>query len=150
METLLISLKRQHCNNIFNGKKTIELRKRCPRFYSTTMGKIFPQFTKIMIYETTIHKIIGTVEAGEIITRFKDEWSEDEISSLCIIKDEIASYQGDRKGVGIKISNPKKFNTPIPIRVMISNFGIRPPQQFKYLDNETTKRLISYGENGLQ
>jgi predicted transcriptional regulator len=55
METLLISLKRQHCNNVFNGKKTIELRKRCPKSF-TTMGQVFAEFTKIMIYEATIHQ----------------------------------------------------------------------------------------------
>lgn len=145
METLLISLKRHHCNNVFNGKKTIEIRKRCPKSFNT-MGKVFAEFTKIMIYETTIHKIIGTVEAGEIITRFKDQWSEEEIKALCITKDEIASYQGDRKGVGIRISNPRKFNTPIPFSVLINDFGIRPPREFKYLDKETTRKLIDYGE----
>lgn len=145
METLLISLKRQHCKNVFDGKKTIELRKRCPKSF-TAMGKVFAEFTKIMIYETTIHKIIGIVEAGEIITRFKNQWSQEEIKSLCITKNEIVSYQGDRKGVGIRIFNPRKFNTPIPFSVLINDFGIRPPREFKYLDDEITKKLIAYAE----
>lgn len=151
MEALLLSLKPRHCKNIFDGKKTIELRKRQPRSYSK-MDKVFAGFSHIMVYQSVVHEIVGIVEAGEIIIRFKDEWCDDEIKSLCITENEIISYLGDRKGIGIKISNPKKFNTPIPVRVMIHDFGIRPPQRFKYLNNEIMKRLISYGEskNGLQ
>lgn len=146
MKTLLISLKPRHCKNIFEGKKTMELRKRSPKCYSTIEGKFFPEFTHIMIYQSVRHEIVGIVEAGEIITRFKDEWTEDEIKSLCISKDEIISYTGDRKGVGIKIFNPRLFNTPIPIRVMIHDFSIRPPQQFRYLEPDLARKLIDYGQ----
>jgi predicted transcriptional regulator len=146
MKTLLISLKPRHCKNIFEGKKTMELRKRSPKCYSTIEGKFFPEFTHIMIYQSVRHEIVGIVEAGEIITRFKDEWTKDEIKSLCISKDEIISYTGDRKGVGIKIFNPRLFNTPIPIRVMINDFGIHPPQQFKYLNSDLSKKLINFGQ----
>ncbi|MDB9453480.1 hypothetical protein [Dolichospermum circinale] len=153
MQALLISLKPRHCENVFAGKKTMELRKRAPRCYGTVNGKFFPEFTHIMIYQSVRHEIVGTVQAGEIVTRFIDEWTEDEIKSLCISKDEIISYTGDsealrrnRKGVGIKIFNPKLFNIPIPMRVMIDNFDISPPQQFKYLDSDLTMRLIDYSQ----
>ncbi|MDB9466567.1 hypothetical protein [Dolichospermum circinale] len=146
MKTLLISLKTRHCENVFAGKKTMELRKRAPRCYGTVNGKFFPEFTHIMIYQTIKHEIVGIVEAGEIITRFTNEWTEDEIKSLCISKDEIISYTGDCKGVGIKIFNPRLFNTPIPIRIMIDDFGIRPPQQFRYLDPDLARKLIDYGQ----
>ncbi|MDB9487541.1 hypothetical protein PN492_13455 [Dolichospermum circinale CS-537/01] len=146
MKTLLISLKPRHCENVFAGNKKMELRKRAPRCYGTVNGKFFPEFTHIMIYQTIKHEIVGIVEAGEIITRFKDEWTEDEIKSLCISKNEIISYTGDSKGVGIKIFNPKLFNTPIPIRIMIDDFGIRPPQQFRYLDPDLARKLIDYGQ----
>lgn len=147
MNTLLISLKPRHCKNVFNGKKTMELRKRSPKSYSNPDGKIYPEFTHIIIYQSVRHEIVGTVECGEIITRHKDEWSEDEIESLCISKDEIIAYTGNKKGVGIKIFNPRLFNTPIPVRVMIHDFGIRPPQQFKYLDSDLSRELIKYGQH---
>lgn len=148
MNTLLISLKPRHCKNVFSGRKTIELRKRSPKNYSTLDGRVYPQFTHMMIYQSIRHEIVGTVECGEIITRYKDEWSVNEIESLCISKDEIIAYTGDKKGVGIKIFNPKLFDTPIPIRVMINDFGIRPPQQFKYLDSDLSRKLINLGYQG--
>jgi predicted transcriptional regulator len=146
MNTMLISLKPRHCKNVFSGRKTMELRKRSPKKYSTSDGRVYPEFTHIIIYQSVRHEIIGMVECGEIITRYKDEWSADEIESLCISKDEIVAYTGDRKGVGIRIFNPRLFNTPIPIGVMINDFGIHPPQQFKYLNSDLSKKLINFGQ----
>jgi predicted transcriptional regulator len=135
METLLISLHPRHAQNILSGKKIIELRKKGVREdrYGTT-------FDHILIYETLpTAAIIGVCEAGEILYKDAQTFSNNYQSSLCLNSREIWDYLGDRMGYGIRIKNPKKI-TPIPLSKM-REVGILPPQGYRYLADADLEKL---------
>ncbi|MFM5939179.1 MAG: hypothetical protein ACKOQR_13135 [Dolichospermum sp.] len=146
MNTLLVSLKHFHCENIFKGRKTLDIRKRRPRAIIRE-GKFYPALFKyILIYDSTCGELIGFVRAGEIITRTSSEWTEDEIKSLCMSREEIIEYLKfpSAVGFGIRISRPKLFPNPIPREVMIRDFNIKPPQHPKYLIENEARKIAIY------
>lgn len=135
MDTLLISLHSRHSKNIFNGRKTIELRKKGVREdrYGTT-------FDRILIYETLpTAAIIGYCQAGEVLYNDAQTFCNNYQSSLCLTAREIWDYLGDRMGYGIRIKNPKKI-APIPLSKM-REVGILPPQGYRYLSEADLEKL---------
>jgi type I restriction enzyme S subunit len=137
METLLISLHPRHSQNIFSGKKTIELRKIKPRVKSLDNALAFHN---ILIYETTpIAEIIGYCEAVELLCKDAQTFCNNYRNSLRLDSREIWDYLGDRTGYGIRIQNPQKI-TPIPLLKM-RELGIVPPQSYRYLSEELVNKL---------
>ena len=135
MEALLISLHPRHSQNIFAGKKTIELRKRGVREENRQ-----PAFDRILIYETTpTAEIVGYCEAVEILCKDAQTFCNNYQSSLCLNSREIWDYLGDRMGYGIRIRNPKRI-MPIPLSKM-REVGILPPQGYRYLNDEMIEKL---------
>lgn len=129
METLLISLHPRHSQNILEGRKTIELRKKRPR-----------DCHYILIYETLpTAAIIGYCNAEEIVGRYTDQWCYDFASKLCLTPTEIRNYLGDRMGYGIRVKNPQRI-TPIPLSKM-REVRILPPQGFRYLSDTDLEKL---------
>ncbi len=145
MDTLLISLHPRHSKNIFNKKKTIELRKRLPRvgqqFKINEPGStsFLPKFDFILIYETVpTAQIVGFCRAIEVVEKDAQSWC-DFKDSLRLTSREIWDYLGDRMGCGIKLRKPQKI-TPIPLLKM-RELGIVPPQSYRYLSEELIAKL---------
>lgn len=146
MDALLISLHSRHAQNVFDRKKSIELRKRSPR-----LGKQFkinppdstsflPAFDFVLIYETApVAEIIGYCTAFEIVAQSPDKWVRDYQSSLCLTAKEIYDYLGDRAGYGIKLRKQQRI-APIPLSRM-RELGIVPPQGYRYLSEKQISKL---------
>lgn len=136
MDTLLISLHSRHAQNIFDRKKSIELRRKGVREdrYGTT-------FDHILIYETLpTAAIIGYCQAGEVLYNDAQTFCDNYQSSLCLTAREIWDYLGgDRMGYGIKLRNPQRI-APIPLSRM-RELGIVPPQGYRYLSEEQISKL---------
>lgn len=129
MNTLLISLHPRHSQNIFSGKKTIELRKKPLR---KDDGKLI--FSHILIYETNPTKaIVGYCEAVEVFCFDAGIFCNNYSKRLCLSHDEIHQYLGNNWGYGIVLKNPQTI-TPIPSATM-QEAGINPPQCYRYLNN---------------
>lgn len=131
MDTLLISLHSRHSKNIFDGKKTIELRKKGVR-----------KVDRILIYETLpTAAIIGYCQAGEVLCNDAQTFCTNYQSSLCLTAREIWDYLGNRMGYGIRIKNPQRIK-PISLSKM-KELGIAPPQSYHYLSEKHLEELIS-------
>lgn len=146
MDTLLISLHSRHAQNVFDRKKSIELRKRSPRvkeqfkINSSDSISFSPQFDFVLIYETApVAEIIGYCRVFEIVVQSADKWVRDFQSSLCLTSKEIYDYLGDRIGYGIKLRKPQRI-APIPLSRM-RELGIVPPQGYRYLSEEQISKL---------
>ena len=141
METLLISLHPRHSQNIFAGKKTIELIMRLPRVkeFCYINRSYPPSFGKILIYETLpTASIVGFCDPIDITVLTSEQWIQQK-SDFCLEVEEIRNYLGDRMGYGIRIRNPKRI-TPIPL-LMMRELGILPPQGYRYLNDEMIEKL---------
>jgi predicted transcriptional regulator len=135
MNILLISLHPRHSQNVFDNKKTIELRKRGVREENRQ-----PAFNRILIYETSpTAEIVGYCEPVEILWKDAQTFCNNYKNSLCLTSREIWDYLGDRMGYGIRIRNPQKI-TPIPLAQM-REVGILPPQGYRYLSDKDIKSL---------
>ena len=133
---LFISVKPEFVEKIFNGSKTIELRKSAPNINKEDV---------IIIYSTSpIMSVIGTCRVKEIIMQKPAKlWNE--YSNKCGIdrKRYFEYYEGKDIAVGIVLKDVKKFNKQIPLSKLRSKFtNFHPPQTFRYFDEKNYNRLI--------
>lgn len=120
---VILSIKPEFANKIFEGTKRYEFRR--------TIFKN-PDVTKVVVYASSpIQKIIGEFEIESII--------EDNLESLWrktknysgISEEYFFKYFVDKElGFAIKIKSFKKYGTPKCIR---EDYNLFPPQSFLYL-----------------
>lgn len=128
MITLLISIHPRHAKNIFDGKKTIELRKQQPR-----------PIDRLLVYETLPKAaIIGWVRVSDLLCFEADKWATMQ-AELQLSAEEIKNYLGQRKGYGIVLEQPQIVE-PIPLSRMRQAY-ILPPQGYRYLYPHDIERL---------
>lgn len=121
---VLLSIKPQFVDEIFNGKKKFEYRK-----------SIFknPDVKSIIIYATMpVGKIVGEFDIEEILEEHpKDLWEKTKKFSG-ISEDFYDSYfMGRDKGYAIKIKSLNKYDEPKCPYELFENFTA--PQSFKYV-----------------
>ncbi|MCC6370082.1 MAG: ASCH domain-containing protein [Bacteroidia bacterium] len=127
-KALFISVKPEFVAKIFDGSKTIELRKSIPK---VNKGDL------VIIYSTSpVMSIIGTCEVKEVIVMEPERlWLKFQ-SKLGIDKFRYFNYfEGKSISVGIVLINCKRFNQPITLSNFRRSFvKFQPPQTYKYLD----------------
>ena len=129
MHDIIISIHPQHVKNIFDGKKTIELRKNIPKCE-------FP--LKMIIYETKNNNGSGMV-VGEFVCKWYRKLKGFELASIyaariakcaAVSHSELCDYGRDTGIFALNISNPTYYDIPKPI----TDYGLsRPPQSWQYL-----------------
>ena len=120
---VLLSIKPEFVEQIFNGNKKYEFR----RTIFKNKG-----ITKVIIYASApISRIVGEFDIEEILTDNVNElWNiTKEFSG--INKEYFYKYFSKKdSGFAIKIKSFKKYETPLNI----SSLGKKPPQSFLYLN----------------
>ena len=128
MNELLMSIKTKFTNEIFNGIKKYEFRKKSLGEHNLNK--------KVFIYSSEQDKaIIGYIIFSEIISG-----SSDEISNLDIKnKDMIQEYFGNKKECyALKVGKCVKFVNPISLKYIKEKCPNEVmPQYFKYLDSKS-------------
>jgi len=120
---VLLSIKPQYANKIFDGSKKFEFRRSV--FKNTAV-------TKIVVYASApVSRVIGEFEIDEVIQNdLEILWKETKKYSG-ITKDFYDSYfEGKEQGFAIKVKNTKLYKKDLCIR---ERFGIGPPQSFAYI-----------------
>lgn len=120
---VLLSIKPEYANLIFEGKKKFEFRR-----------TIFKnrEVKKIIVYSSSpVQKIIGEFDIDQIITHdLKTLWSKTKKQSG-ISEDFFFEYFINKQtGFAIKIKNTKLYRNPKCIR---QDYNLMPPQSFLYL-----------------
>lgn len=120
---VILSIKPEFANKIFEGTKKYEFRR-----------AIFknPDVKKVVVYSSSpVQKIIGEFEIERIISHeLETLWNKTKKYSG-ISEDFFFQYFGDKElGFAIKIKNTKLYKTPKCIR---EDYNLFPPQSFLYL-----------------
>lgn len=122
MYNMLISIKPEHIENIFNGSKKYEYRKiRCKQ-----------DIDKIIIYSTyPIMKVVGEAKVEKILEDSPDSIWEKTKKYSGIDLNSYQKYFKDRsKAIAYKLTNIKKYDSPKEL----SSYGIKAaPQSFVYI-----------------
>ncbi len=122
---ILLSIKPEFVEQIFNGQKKYEYRK-----------SIFSKknISTVVIYSTMpVGKIVGEFNISSIIEESPEKlWNETELLSG-ISKSFFDEYFKDRaKGYALKIGKLKKYKEPIDPFLIFEKFV--PPQSFRYIE----------------
>lgn len=120
---VLLSIKPEYANKIFDGSKKFEFRK-----------AIFknPSIKKVIVYASSpVQQVIGEFEIEGILSDNPQQlWNKTRDHSG-VSEEFFFNYFVDKKiGYAIKIINIKKYKTPLCIK---QNFNIIPPQSFTYI-----------------
>lgn len=123
MSSILLSIKPSHVENILNGSKLYEFRKKaCKRHVD-----------KIIIYSTTpVMKVVGEAEVEEVLIDDPESIWERTQKRSGIDKLFFDQYYENREqAVAYKLRNVKKYAKPKELR----EYGVlSAPQSFQYVD----------------
>ena len=129
-QLLLISVKPQFAKKIFNGEKTVELRKSAPR--KANKDSI------LLIYVTSpVKELWGVCKIDEIVSNNPlDLWNEIGDKTGISKKEYNDYYKESNNAYGIKLKNIKNFlENPIKLALLKDLIpGFAPPQTYRYLD----------------
>lgn len=120
---ILLSIKPEFAEKIFNGTKRFEFRR--------TIFTKLDISTAIVYASSPVQKVIGEFEINQVLF--------DDIESLWFRTREFAGideqcfyryFTEKSKGYAIEIKRVKKYKTPVSLR---QKFQIQPPQSFAYI-----------------
>lgn len=123
---VVLSVRPVYSDKIFQGKKTVELRRRFP--------VSAPRGTVAYIYSTTpIRAMVGSAEI-EAVTKLpvKDIWKNFGKAAQIKKIDFDGYFEGLDEGFAIHISNARAFSRPVDLAELRQRFGFEPPQSFLY------------------
>ena len=129
----LVSIRPQYVAKILAGQKTVELRRRFPE--SVGVGAI------AYIYSTSpVRAVVGCAKIKEVQRlTVADIWKE-HADAACISRRDFYSYfSGTSFGFAILLGAVKAMRNQLPAYELESQFGIVPPQSYRYV----TERFIS-------
>lgn len=124
MRTILLSIKPEYVEKIFNGTKQYEYRK----------TKCKEKVEKIIIYSTApVMQVVGEAEVEEIVEGTLEEvWDKTKDYSGTTYEFFSEYYKGKNKAVAYKMKNVKKYEEPKSLK----SFRIEvAPQSFVYVEN---------------
>lgn len=135
-KVLFISIKPEFVEKIFNGTKTIELRKSSPNVKKNTL---------ILIYSTSpVMSIIGTCRVKNVVSLLPNELWDKHSSEMGIDKERYFEYFIEKDiAVGIFLKDVKKMKQVIPLSELRNKFqNFHPPQSFRYFDEISYNKLF--------
>lgn len=129
-KVIILSIKPEFSNRIFEGTKKIELRKSRPKVEEGDL---------VLVYNTLPDKaVVGICKVKEVIQSTPNEIWDNYSNDLGIDKKRYFEYYlGRDKAVGLKIDSFRKFKNRISLDT-IREFlpGFSPPQTFKYYNRD--------------
>jgi predicted transcriptional regulator len=133
--TVLFSIRPFYVDKILAGQKTVELRRRFPE--AGMSG------STAMIYCTSpVKAIVGSAEIREVHKlRLSQLWSSHG-GAACIAKDDFNEYfSGQQHGFAIILTGAQPLKSRLTARDLEAEFGIVPPQSYRYLTAECVALL---------
>lgn len=136
---VLLSIKPEYAEKIFNGSKKYEYRR-----------VIFKRKVEtIIVYASDpIQRVMGEFDVGEIHKKNIERLWEDTGNHSGTTKSLLVDYFKNRiEGYAIEIKKPRKYNSPLLLSdLMIST----APQSFIYLSNDPIKQIKKQSQISVQ
>ena len=123
---VLFSIRPAHAEKIFNGDKTVELRRRFAS--AVTPG------TLALIYSTSpTSALIGSAKIKAVqCMDLSTLWKTHSIAA-CLGKSAFESYfNGLKRGYAIILDSARPLNRPVGLTELRQRFGFEPPQSYQY------------------
>ncbi|HEY5305207.1 MAG TPA: helix-turn-helix domain-containing protein [Pseudolabrys sp.] len=123
---VVLSIHPVHSDRIFDGSKTIELRRRFP--VSAAHG------TLAYIYSTSpVRAMVGRAQIDDVIKLpLKSLWKTYGKMAQISRNDFDDYFSGVSDGFALKIAKAKPFRRPLDLEELRKRFGFEPPQSFLY------------------
>lgn len=122
--TVLLSIKPEFANKIFDGTKQYEYRR-----------VIFKnqKVNRVVVYASApISKVIGEFEIDRVINAAPSSLWDQTKEAAGISRAYFNSYfEGKREGYAIKVTRARLYAEAL---CLYSTYGVRPPQSFQYLN----------------
>jgi predicted transcriptional regulator len=122
--TILLSIKPQYADKIFDGFKKFEFRR-----------VIFksPSVSRVVVYASSpVQRVVGEFEIDAILSLgTRQLWRRTKLHSGIEKSFFDLYFRGLDKGFAIKIKRPRRYSTPVLLRHLCDTS--RPPQSFMYL-----------------
>ncbi|MAM76639.1 helix-turn-helix domain-containing protein [uncultured Tistrella sp.] len=132
---IVISIKPNYSGKIFDGIKTIELRRRFPSsVISGATAYIYSTSPEMALVGTTK---IENVERLELSTLWKKHGRSASIKKI----DFDEYFSGLKEGFALKLSMPRRFARPLTLPELKERFGFKAPQSFLYPKPDLQKAL---------
>jgi len=124
---VLLSIKPEYAEKIFNGDKKIELRRICPKIRKGDLIYVYVSSpVKSLMGKIKVHKIFS----GSPKKLWKQVGNKSGVSKKVFDN----YYEGASLGFGILITNPVKLKSPIHLDTLRRSLkGFRPPQNYYYI-----------------
>jgi predicted transcriptional regulator len=138
---LLLSIRPEYANKIFNCTKTVELRRVRPRFLNE--GDL------VVMYVSSPEKaVLGSFKVDSIVEKSTPDLWEEVEKIAGISHEEFYDYYKDLQvGVGIFLKDIHRFSKPVELHRLRNKLpDLKPPQSFRYLTASQFKIVNSLGE----
>jgi len=138
---LLLSIRPEYANKIFDRTKTVELRRVRPRLLNK--GDL------VVIYVSSPEKaVLGSFKVDNIVEKpIADLWEEVEKIAGISHENFYDYYKGVKIGVGIFLKDIHRFSQPVELHRLRNNLpNLKPPQSFRYLTTNQFNIVNSLGE----
>ena len=134
MNQIILSIKPYFSNEIYDGNKPLELRKK--------IGKNFVINNKIYIYSSSPEKkITGHAVIKKIDKMTVLQIKHNVIQLACITENDFNEYyKGHEYGFVVWLKNIVKYKKPLALNDL-KKVGFTPPQSFCYVNKQTEKLL---------
>ncbi|MEG4213328.1 ASCH domain-containing protein [Microcoleus sp. S13_B4] len=138
---LLLSIRPEYANKIFDRTKTVELRRVRPRLLNK--GDL------VVIYVSSPEKaVLGSFKVDNIVEKpIADLWEEVEKIAGISHENFYDYYKGVKIGVGIFLKDIHRFSQPVELHRLRNKLpNLKPPQSFRYLTTNQFNIVNSLGE----
>ena len=133
---LLLSIRPTFADQILDGSKTVEFRRRHPR--QIQLG------TRMLIYASSpVRALIGTAVVVDVVEGSPEEvWDEYQTVGGIEYEQFNAYYEECDRAIVIRLSKPVRLKKAIPLDDLRSKWpGFHPPQQFAYMSSDKVKKI---------
>lgn len=138
---LLLSIRPEYANKIFDRTKTVELRRVRPRLLN--------EGDRVVVYVSSPQQaVVGSFKVDNIVEKPVTElWEEVEKLAGISHEDFYDYYQGVKLGVGIFLKDIHRFSQPVELHRLRNKLpNLKPPQSFRYLTDNQFNIVTSLGE----
>jgi len=139
---LLLSIRPEYANKIFDRTKTVELRRIRPRLLN--------EGDRVVVYVSSPQQaVVGSFKVDNIVEKPVTElWEEVEKLAGISHEDFYDYYYGVRLGVGIFLKDIHRFSQPVELHRLRNKLpNLKPPQSFRYLTVNQFNIVTSLGES---
>ncbi len=127
VHSLLLSIRPKYAEQIFNGEKTVELRRVKP--------KISNGDTVLVYVSSPTKALLGAFEVDKVIESSPEHlWSK--VSSIAGVTEEefVSYYNGTEKAYGIFIKKSWHLEAPLALSNLKEKWeNFHPPQSYRYI-----------------